>query len=104
MKLASTIDDGDVRHLHWLKERLGEDLIDAVVISTGAHAYRRGDGIGVVPAALLLRSALGGEALIDGRVGSWLLNTALLGAGGASPPSLQHRFLSTKLHLSSHAS
>lgn len=53
VKLASTIDDGDVRHLHWLKERLGEDLVDAVVISTGAHAYRRSDGIGVVPAALL---------------------------------------------------
>ena len=37
----------------------------------------------VVPALLLIRSALGGDALIDGRVGSWLLNTALLGAGGA---------------------
>jgi hypothetical protein len=31
----------------------GADLLDAVVVTTGAEAYRRPDGIAVVPAALL---------------------------------------------------
>lgn len=53
VKLARTIDDDDVRHLKWLRARLGEDLLDAIVVSTGPYAYRRADGIGVVPAALL---------------------------------------------------
>ena len=45
--------DADVVHLRWLRAQLGADLLDAVVISTGQHAYRRPDGIAVVPAALL---------------------------------------------------
>ena len=53
VKLSSTITDGDVRHLNWLQRELGADLLDAIVISTGESAYRRPDGIGVVPAALL---------------------------------------------------
>ena len=53
VKLAATVDDGAVRHLRWLQDRLGTDLLDAIVITTGSHAYRRPDGIGVVPAALL---------------------------------------------------
>jgi predicted AAA+ superfamily ATPase len=53
VKLARTIGDEDVKHLAWLKDRLGDDLLDAVVISTGAYAYRRRDGVAVVPAALL---------------------------------------------------
>lgn len=53
VKLAHTIRDGDVRHLRWLRERLGDDVLDAIVVTTGVDAYRRPDGIGVVPAALL---------------------------------------------------
>ena len=53
VKLASAINDGHVAHLHWLRAKLGEALLDAVVISTGSHAHRRPDGIAVVPAALL---------------------------------------------------
>ncbi|HVW90866.1 MAG TPA: DUF4143 domain-containing protein [Gaiellaceae bacterium] len=53
VKLAATPRDDDVRHLHWLKERLGDEVLDLVVIGTGAYAYRREDGIAVVPAALL---------------------------------------------------
>lgn len=53
VKLAATIGDDDVRHLLWLKERLGDDVVDLVVVSTGARAYRRADGVAVVPAALL---------------------------------------------------
>jgi hypothetical protein len=53
VKLARTVADADVRHLRWLSDRLGEDLLDAIVVTTGETAYRRPDGIGVVPAALL---------------------------------------------------
>ena len=53
VKLARTVTDEHVRHLLWLRERMGEDLLDAVVITTGPEAYRRRDGIAVVPAALL---------------------------------------------------
>lgn len=53
VKLGSAVDDSDVRHLVWLRERLGDDLVDAVVVTTGEHAYRRPDGVAVVPAALL---------------------------------------------------
>lgn len=53
VKLSAHVDDDDVRHLHWLKEKIGHDLLDAIVVTTGPQAYRRRDGIGVVPAALL---------------------------------------------------
>lgn len=53
VKLARTVGPADVRHLLWLQERMGEDLLDAVIVTTGSHAYRRQDGIAVVPAALL---------------------------------------------------
>ncbi len=52
-KLSATIDDADLKHLNWLRHTLGQDLLDAVVVSTGRYAYRRPDGIAVVPAALL---------------------------------------------------
>ncbi|MBA3489354.1 MAG: ATP-binding protein [Longispora sp.] len=53
VKLSTTIDDSDVRHLRWLGDRLGPDLLDAAILTTGRHAYRRPDGIAVIPAALL---------------------------------------------------
>jgi len=53
VKLGNTINDSDVRHLLWLREQIGDDLIDALVIHTGPYAYRRPDGIAVIPAALL---------------------------------------------------
>ena len=53
VKLARAISDSDVRHLLWLKEKLGDDLRDMAVIYTGSHAYRRKDGVAVIPAALL---------------------------------------------------
>lgn len=52
-KLAGAVGDDDVIHLHWLRDRLGDDLLDAAVITTGPYAYRRQDGIAVIPAALL---------------------------------------------------
>lgn len=53
VKLSQSVDDRDVRHLKWLRDRIGPDLLDAVVITTGRDAYRREDGIAVIPAALL---------------------------------------------------
>ncbi|MDQ3454576.1 MAG: DUF4143 domain-containing protein [Actinomycetota bacterium] len=53
VKLGQTVGDSDARHLHWLRERMGDDLLDAAVITTGRDAYRRRDGIAVIPAALL---------------------------------------------------
>ena len=53
VKLSATVDDADTRHLRWLADRLGPDLLDAAVITTGREAYRRADGIGVIPAGLL---------------------------------------------------
>ena len=52
-KLSGSVSDHDVRHLHWLKREIGDDLLDAAVITTGPQAYRRRDGIAVIPAALL---------------------------------------------------
>ncbi len=53
VKLSVTVDDEDVQHLNWLAERIGGDLIGAVVVTTGQYAFRRRDGIAVVPAGLL---------------------------------------------------
>jgi predicted AAA+ superfamily ATPase len=52
-KLGRTADDSAVRHLKWLSDQIGDQLLDAVVVTTGEEAYRRSDGIAVVPAALL---------------------------------------------------
>ena len=53
VKFARTVQDRELRHLHWLRERIGDRLLDAAVLTTGPQAYRRSDGIGVIPAALL---------------------------------------------------
>ena len=53
IKLTRTVDDRDVAHLIWLRDKLGDDLLDAAVITAGNDAYRRPDGIAVIPAALL---------------------------------------------------
>lgn len=54
VKLNPATSDDDVAHLHWLERKLGrEQIADLVVINTGRYAYRRQDGVAVVPAALL---------------------------------------------------
>jgi predicted AAA+ superfamily ATPase len=53
VKLSPSVDDDDVKHLLWLQEQLGEGVLDMVIVTTGARAYRRPDGVAVVPAALL---------------------------------------------------
>lgn len=53
VKLSATVSDDHVAHLRWLQTKLGDDLLDSIVLTTGPHAYRRPDGIAVVPLALL---------------------------------------------------
>lgn len=53
VKLARTIGDEDVKHLTWLQDKLGDRVLDRVVVTTGPTAYRRTDGIAVVPLVLL---------------------------------------------------
>jgi uncharacterized protein len=52
-KLSPDVSDSDVKHLHWLDAHLGTRIADMVVVTTGKHAYRRSDGVAVVPLALL---------------------------------------------------
>lgn len=53
VKMAASITDGDTKHLRWLQDQLGERVVDLIIINSGPTAYRRPDGIGVVPLALL---------------------------------------------------
>ena len=53
VKLSPIVNDDDIKHLSWLAARLGPDLLDSAIITTGPHAYRRPDGIAVIPACLL---------------------------------------------------
>jgi uncharacterized protein len=53
VKLARDVSADDGRHLTWLRDRLGDRVLDRVIVTTGPAAYRRGDGIAVIPLALL---------------------------------------------------
>lgn len=53
VKLAASVDDRDVRHLNWLESKIGDHLVGKVIVTTGTYAYRRTDGVVVVPLALL---------------------------------------------------
>ena len=53
VKLSSTVGDSDTRHLRWLAERLGDKVIDKIILNTGPEAYRRRDGVAVIPLSLL---------------------------------------------------
>lgn len=54
VKLTRDVTDEDVKHLRWPCREIGEELLDAAVITPGQFAYRRpSDGIAVIPAAML---------------------------------------------------
>ncbi len=53
VKLSADVGDDDVKHLVWLREQLGDQFADGAVLTTAEHAYRRPDGIAVVPLGLL---------------------------------------------------
>lgn len=54
VKLTPNVTDEDVVHLRWLGREIGDELLDAAVITPGQFAYRRpSDGIAVIPASML---------------------------------------------------
>lgn len=53
VKLTASVTDADVRHLLWLRQKAGSSVTNLVVITTDSQAYRRQDGVAVVPLALL---------------------------------------------------
>lgn len=53
VKFSRAASHDDVAHLLWLKGRLGDQVSDMVLLNTGEHAYRRRDGVAVIPLALL---------------------------------------------------
>lgn len=53
VKAAAEVTADDVKHLLWLRKTMGDAVRDLVIMTTGTHAYRRGDGVAVVPAVLL---------------------------------------------------
>ncbi|WP_297721840.1 ATP-binding protein [uncultured Mobiluncus sp.] len=53
VKLKTDITSDDCRHLLWLRDKLDTQLRSCAVISAGAEAYTRRDGIHVIPLALL---------------------------------------------------
>jgi len=52
-KLSSIVRPADVAHLLWLKSAMRELVLDTVLVNAGPEAYRRKDGVAVVPLALL---------------------------------------------------
>lgn len=52
-KLTEAVNDADVRHLLWLRGQVPDRVIDTVIVTTGPEAYRRADGVAVVPLGLL---------------------------------------------------
>ena len=53
VKLSAHVDDKHLKHLKWLREQMPERVVDLMVLYSGKEAYRRPDGIAVVPLGLL---------------------------------------------------
>ncbi len=53
VKMAASAGDSDGKHLRWLRDQLGPRFVSGVILTTGPTAYRRLDGLVVVPLALL---------------------------------------------------
>ena len=52
VKFSPTVIASDGKHLKWFSQIVGKECLDTLIINTGSTAYRREDGIAVVPAAL----------------------------------------------------
>lgn len=52
-KSSAEVTADDVKHLNWLEGKLCDRLLDKVLVYTGKHAYRRPDGVAVIPLAML---------------------------------------------------
>ena len=52
-KVSPIVRPADVAHLNWLDDQLPGRVVDKVLVNTGDRAFRRPDGVAVVPLALL---------------------------------------------------
>ncbi|MCL2784443.1 MAG: DUF4143 domain-containing protein [Propionibacteriaceae bacterium] len=52
-KASPAIRPTDVVHLNWLEQKMPNRIIEKVIINTGYSAFRRPDGVAVIPLALL---------------------------------------------------
>jgi len=54
VKIGGSVSNDDVRHLNWFEEKVGDRVVEKIILTTGKVAYRRKeDRVLVVPAALL---------------------------------------------------
>ncbi|MDR1767948.1 MAG: ATP-binding protein [Propionibacteriaceae bacterium] len=53
VKLATVVRPADVKSLNWLEEQLPDTVVGKLILNTGQLAYRRPDGVAVVPLAML---------------------------------------------------
>ncbi|MCL2736394.1 MAG: DUF4143 domain-containing protein [Propionibacteriaceae bacterium] len=53
VKVSPIVRPADVAHLNWLDKQLPGRVADKVIVNTGERAYRRPDGVAVVPLGLL---------------------------------------------------
>jgi len=53
VKLSDTVRPADVANLNWLEEATQGLVVDKVVVNAGSRAFRRPDGVAVVPLGLL---------------------------------------------------
>ena len=53
VKMSTAVKPSDVTQLNWLEQQLPNRLIDKVIINAGSRAFRRPDGVAVVPLGLL---------------------------------------------------
>lgn len=53
VKMSAAVSVDHVKHLVWFRRAAGPECIDTVVLNCGPEAYRRPDGVAVVPLALL---------------------------------------------------
>ena len=53
VKMSTRVRPADVVSLNWLDAEIGPQLLDKVLVNTGDSAYRRKDGVLVLPLALL---------------------------------------------------
>ena len=51
-KMSASVTDEDVENLNWFAEEVGTRVKEKIVLTTGEWAYRRIDGVLVIPAAL----------------------------------------------------
>lgn len=52
-KLGETVLEKDSKHLLWLRQQLGDRLLDVAIVNTGQYSWRTPEGVAVIPLALL---------------------------------------------------